>query len=76
MKNLEIQKTLTISGAKYTGKEILKLDRYETNGGDWIVETNGGELIYRQYDDFIAIRNHGVVHRGAGYGDTVALLFI
>ena len=67
-------KTLTIKGARYTAAQILKMDRYETNGGDWIVETNAGELIYREFDEFITIRNHGAVQRKQSHGDTIALL--
>ena len=73
---MKIQKTITIEGAKYTGHEILTMDRYETNGGDWLVEIKCKELIYSQHADFISIKNHGIVHRFGNYGDVVALLEI
>ena len=70
-----MQKTITIKGNRYTAAELLKLDAYETNGGDRLVEINAGELVFAVHEECIAIRNHGCVNRkGYGYGDTVAVL--
>lgn len=70
-----MQKTITIKGNRYTATELLKLDAYETNGGDRLVEINAGELVFGVREDCITIRNTGCINRkGFGYGDTVAVL--
>jgi hypothetical protein len=70
-----MQKTITIKGNRYTAAELLKLDHYETNGGDRLVEIKEGELVFGVHEDRIAIRNHGCINRESfGYGDTVAVL--
>lgn len=70
-----MQKTITIKGNRYTAAELLKLDHYETNGGDRLVEIKEGELVFAVHEESIAIRNHGCINRKAfGYGHTVAVL--
>ena len=70
-----MQKTITIKGNRYTAAELLKLDAYETNGGDHLVEINAGELVFGVSEDCITIRNAGCINRKSfGYGDTVAVL--
>ena len=52
------QKTLTISGKTFTGKQIAaKFDKSSmTNGGDYIVNLNGEHYTanYRQMQDYFA----------------------
>jgi len=57
MKNT--QRTLTVNGKRYTGKQIAKMfcDNNITNGGDYIVNLNGFRYFanYRQIqDDYFA----------------------
>lgn len=70
-----MQKTITIKGERYTAAELLKLDHYETNGGDRLVEINAGELIFGVHEDFIAVRNVGCIKRkGFGFSEIMAHL--
>jgi len=50
-----MQKTLTINGKKYTGKQISKLfdSKNMTNGGDYIITINSQKFYsnYRQIQD-------------------------
>jgi hypothetical protein len=69
------QKTITIHGNRYTAAELLKLDAYETNGGDSLVDLKEGEMIFGVREDYLTIKNCGCVNRkGFGIGDTVAIL--
>jgi hypothetical protein len=69
------QKTITIQGNRYTADELLKLDAYETNGGDMLTEIKEGEIIFGIREDCLTIKNAGcVIRRGFGFGDTVAIL--
>jgi len=69
------QKTITIQGNRYTAAELLKLDAYETNGGDMVAEIKGGEIVFGIREDYLAVKNAGPIRRrGFGFGDTVAIL--
>ena len=71
-----MQKTITIDGRKYTAKQILALPAYETKGGDLVNETEfQGNLYFHVFEDFISIKNAGVVKRNTnGFGDSIAQL--
>ena len=67
------QKTLTISGKTYTGKQIAaKFDKNNmTNGGEYIIDLNGNKYFanYRQVqDDYFA------PVCSAGNADSIALM--
>jgi hypothetical protein len=48
-----MQKTLTTRGKRYTAKQIVKLPKTETNGGDFAVRLNGKRFYwnYREIQD-------------------------
>lgn len=48
-----MRKTLSANGKKYTARQITKLPRQETNGGDYIVTLNGEKFYFnfRQIQD-------------------------
>jgi hypothetical protein len=72
---MRTQKTLTIQGNRYTAAELLRLDAYETNGGDMVAEIKEGQIVFGIREDYLAIKNSGSIRRrGFGLGDTVAIL--
>jgi len=72
---MRTQKTITIHGNRYTAAELLKLNAYETNGGDMVAEIKEGQIVFGIREDFLTIKNAGcVIRRGFGFGDTVAIL--
>ena len=69
------QKTISIKGNRYTAADLLKLDAYETNGGDSLVETKQGEVIFSVREDYLVVKNVGALRRnGYAFGDSIALL--
>jgi hypothetical protein len=72
---MKTQKTITINGNRYTAAELLKLEYYENNLGDRLVEIKEGELTFGVRENYIAIFNGGCIRRkDCSYGDTVAIL--
>ena len=76
-KNMDIQKTITIGGKKFTASTLRKLHSVELNGGDSLVTIpNGLQVAYRLHAEAVAVINYGAVYRSENFGGIVALLAI
>lgn len=77
MKTNTTQKTITISGKKYTASSLRKLPSEQLKGDDTMVTTlDGNKIAYRLHGNAVAVLNFGAVHREESLGGIVALLAI
>ena len=74
---MKTQKTITVSGKKYTALRLRKLPSEQLNGDDTMATApDGSKIAYRSHSNAVAVLNFGAVRREESLGGIVAMLAI